>query len=149
MAESLESSPGESYEQIVQGLRKLGVAGLPAVDLGCLDKSWRTTDEQFNVLKTIEFLISQRKRILADTARKTGNRVDPLSSRIRSQQKQVSALSQQATELNHEIELANERLRACKAQRAEQQQIQTQELKEIEIHIADLLHSAPQRNPTE
>jgi chromosome segregation ATPase len=128
----------DSYDQVVQELYKLGVAGLPPVDRRNPEKSWRSVTEQFNVLKTIEFLVSRRKRILADASRTSENRVDPLSSQTKNQQKALELLKRQSEELDGEIEQAKQRLQGCKAQREEQRQTHAKELKEIDRRIASL-----------
>jgi chromosome segregation ATPase len=131
-----DESTSISYDQVVHELCKLGVAGLSPINNRNLGASWGSLNEKLNVLKTIEFLISRRKRILSDAARRSENRVDPLSSRTKNQQKTVNMLEQQKAELDQQIDEANQRLQACKRQRAEQKQTQTQELKEIEERIA-------------
>jgi regulator of replication initiation timing len=127
-----------SYDQVVQELYKLGVAGLPPFDRRRPDRSWHTPTEQFSVLKTIEFLVSRRKRILADAARVSENRVDPLSSQTKNHQRTVEMLTEQNAALDQEIAEVQQRLEACKAQREQQKQVQAKELKDRDERIAAL-----------
>jgi regulator of replication initiation timing len=127
-----------SYDEVVQELYKLGVAGLPHVDRRRADRSWKTHTEQFGVLKTIEFLVSRRKRILSDAARMSENRVDPLSSQTKNQQKTVEMLVEQNVALDEEIAEVKQRLESCKAQREQQKQEQAKELRDREERITAL-----------
>jgi len=127
-----------THEQLVQDLYKLGVAGLPPVNSEDIDQSWGTYSEQLAVLKTIEVMISRRKRIISDAARRSENRVDPLSSQLRGQQVFHDQLTRQSADLDAAIASAQAQLQTTKSLRAEQKLQQGNELKEVDRKILAL-----------
>jgi hypothetical protein len=125
--------------ELVNSLYKLGVAGLPSVNSDNTDQSWQSPGDQLSVLKTIEVLTSRRKRIIAEAAHRSASRIEPLSSRTRSQQILHDQLVRQSSDLDASIAAAQEHLRIQKSQRCEQRQSHSNQLKELDRKIAELL----------
>jgi hypothetical protein len=125
-----------THTELVSGLYKLGVAGLPPVNSENMDQSWTSPADQLAVLKMIEVLTSRRKRIIAEAAHRSASRVEPLSCRTRSQQMLHDQLVRQSSELDTSIAAAQEQLRTQKCRRSEQRQSHANELKELDRKIA-------------
>ena len=128
--------PDASYSDIVQKLYKLSISGLPAPSGTA--PAWTTREDQFNVLKAIEVLISRRRRILAEVTRKAENRIEPLSSRTKGQSDLHEQLKRESREMTDKISSAEERLALIKAQRQDLKRAQKAEMDELDRQILAL-----------
>lgn len=127
--------PDATYDEIVRKLYQLSVSGFPKPTDHKSGRSWKTKDEHLAVLKTMEVLMTRRKRIMAGLTRTAEDRIEPLSSRTKGQLQMKEQLQREKKSIQDQIAEAEIQLAAVKSRRAEAQRQQKVDMDEIDAQL--------------
>lgn len=124
---------------ISSDLRDLGISALPERRPNTIDQGlgWQTMDDQFKVLKTIEFLLTKSKKIENDMNAQNDNFIDPLSSKTKQQESRIKQLNEKEESLDEQIKEAKRQLAKKKAERETLKNKYAKELSDLDQQIAN------------
>lgn len=123
-----------TYEEVIEKLYKLSISGLPRTKAN-INYSWKSRDEILNVLKTLEVLLSRRKKVLSDITRRAEDRIEPLSVRAKSQEDYYEQLKRENKEWDDKILAAKQRLADIKKEKEDSKKKHVSTLNELQSQI--------------